>query len=104
MVGLAYLASAAGSVGGGSAGSPAFALDCVAAAGTACLDSAAIAGTCCVERDWSRLREITNGVTSKGIFSRSATMLTDFALGMINSSFQGSILMRPPRGTAAIAL
>jgi|HubBroStandDraft_4_1064222.scaffolds.fasta_scaffold130925_1 hypothetical protein len=50
-----YFASAEGSAGAGSAGSPAFALD-VPTAGTSRLDSAATAGTCCIDLDCSRLR------------------------------------------------
>src|SRR5690348_2074661 len=47
---------------------------------------------------------MTKGVISNGIFSRSATILTGLALSMVNSSFHGSILMRPPRGRAARTL
>src|ERR1051325_7627146 len=42
-----------------------------------------------------------NGVTSNGIFSRSAIMPTGLLLIISSLSFHGSILMRPPIGSAA---
>src|SRR5215470_10071645 len=43
-----------------------------------------------------------NGVTSKGIFSRSATVPTGLLLSISRRSDQGSIFTRPPIGRAAI--
>src|SRR5438309_2360909 len=42
------------------------------------------------------------GVTSNGIFSRSATVPTGLLLIISSLSFHGSILIRPPIGSAAI--
>src|SRR6266478_2404820 len=44
------------------------------------------------------------GVTSNGIFSDSATVPMGLDLSIRNWSVQGSTLMRPPSGSAAIAL
>src|SRR5260370_19162923 len=44
------------------------------------------------------------GVTSKGIFSDSATVPTGLDLSMRNWSVQGSTLMGPPSGSAATML
>jgi len=43
-----------------------------------------------------------NGVTSNGIFSRSATVPIVLLLMSSSLSFQGSIFTRPPMGSAAI--
>src|SRR5882762_2660009 len=43
-------------------------------------------------------------VTSNGTFSDSATALTGLDLSIRNWSFQGSTLMRPPSGSAAMTL
>jgi hypothetical protein len=51
-----------------------------------------------------RVRNRTKGVTSNGIFSYSATAPTGLDLSIHSLSFHGSILMRPPRGNAAITL
>src|SRR5580700_1061448 len=82
----------------GSMASPTLALDCVAC--VAAVGAAAV----CTEAFWSRLKCGMKGVTSKGILSRSERMLTDLALSIVSSSFQGSILTRPPSGSATINL
>src|SRR5579864_8937610 len=82
----------------GSMASPALALDCVAWVAT--LGAAAV----CTEALCSRLKCGMKGVTSNGILSRSVRMLTDLALSIVSSSFQGSILTRPPSGSATINL
>ena len=51
-----------------------------------------------------RVRYGMKGVTSKGIFSRSATVPTGLLLMRVSWSFQGSILTRPPMGSAAIVV
>src|SRR5579864_2432784 len=43
-----------------------------------------------------------NGVTSNGIFSRSAMVPTGLLLIISSLSFHGSIFTRPPMGRAAI--
>src|SRR2546425_3448290 len=47
---------------------------------------------------------MTKGVTSNGTFSDSATAFTGLDLSIRNWSFQGSTLMRPPSGSAAMTL
>src|SRR5271163_288394 len=49
-----------------------------------------------------RVRYGMNGVTSNGIFSRSATVPTGLLLIKSSRSFQGSIFTRPPSGSATI--
>src|SRR5262249_17925644 len=49
-----------------------------------------------------RIRYGMKGVTSKGIFSRSATVPTGLLLMSSSLSFQGSSFTRPPSGRAAI--
>src|SRR5260370_19362407 len=44
------------------------------------------------------------GVTSKGIFSDSATVPTGLDLSILNWTVHGSTLMRPPSGSAAMTL
>ncbi len=48
----------------------------------------------------SRVRYSMNGVTSNGIFSRSATWPTGLDFSISSLSLQGSILTRPPSGNA----
>src|SRR6266481_3020224 len=47
---------------------------------------------------------MTNGVTSNGTFSDSAIVPAGLDLSIRNWSFQGSTLMRPPSGSAAMTL
>src|ERR1700723_3045362 len=54
-----------------------------------------------VESPW-RVRKRTNGVISNGIFSYSATELTGLDLSICNRPLHGSILTRPPSGSAAV--
>src|SRR5712675_1041165 len=49
-----------------------------------------------------RVRYGKNGVISKGIFSRAEVRATCLALASSTLSLQGSTLIRPPRGSAAI--
>src|SRR5690349_2051159 len=49
-----------------------------------------------------RVRYSMNGVTSNGIFSRSATVPTGLAFSISSLSLQGSILTRPPSGNATM--
>src|SRR5580700_3977577 len=83
----------------GSRASPTLALDCVA-----CVCTVGAAAAACTEALCSRLKCGMKGVTSNGILSRSERMLTDLALSIVSSSFQGSILTRPPSGSATITL
>src|ERR1700676_118453 len=53
------------------------------------------------ESPW-RVRKRTNGVISNGIFSYSATALTGFDLSICKRPLHGSILTRPPSGSAAM--
>src|SRR4029077_13200452 len=47
---------------------------------------------------------MTKGVTSNCNTARAAAMLTDLDFSMVISSFHGSILIRPPSGSAANTL
>ena len=51
---------------------------------------------------FSRVRYSMNGVTSNGIFSRSATAPAGLDFSISSLSLHGSILMRPPSGSATI--
>src|SRR5262249_30847701 len=66
-------------------------------------DSAVTAG-CCACAVPCRVREGMNGVTSKGIFSRSEILPVGFALIISVGSLHGSGLIRVPSGSAAIVV
>src|SRR5271167_1125258 len=61
------------------------------------------APTTSVEEDSPcRVRNRTNGVISKGVFSYSATPLTGLDLSICKRPLHGSILTRPPSGSATM--